>query len=199
MGTKLLLLEEAAYLIFLNASSAPNITGAQLLRDFSWLLAMCFTFAGIVCIWPIIWDLEERIPIQAWWMSSLGTAYFGLLIVTLDWMLVSSGYLSRVRGQLLPITTVVGGLIFAFVIYGTIEGLIMGTTEEPAIKAVLTATEPGNDEACAVCMGGYTDAVALPCQHVFCRDCIGMALEKKSRCPVCNKRYKQSWRRRVFG
>eukprot|EP00930_Biecheleria_cincta_P072098 TRINITY_DN59546_c0_g1_i1.p1 TRINITY_DN59546_c0_g1~~TRINITY_DN59546_c0_g1_i1.p1 ORF type:complete len:341 (-),score=66.73 TRINITY_DN59546_c0_g1_i1:213-1235(-) len=41
---------------------------------------------------------------------------------------------------------------------------------------------------CPICTEVYADPVfssGRPCQHVFCRDCIGEALDRRSSCPVC--------------
>ncbi len=38
---------------------------------------------------------------------------------------------------------------------------------------------------CPICCEYVDDAVAPPCQHLFCRKCIVHAIERKSTCPVC--------------
>lgn len=41
---------------------------------------------------------------------------------------------------------------------------------------------------CPICTDVFADPVfssGRPCQHVFCRDCIGEALDRRERCPVC--------------
>jgi C4-type Zn-finger protein len=38
---------------------------------------------------------------------------------------------------------------------------------------------------CPICSEYVVDAVTPPCDHLFCRKCIVLAIERKSTCPVC--------------
>uniref|UniRef100_A0A8B9JA24 RING-type domain-containing protein n=1 Tax=Astyanax mexicanus TaxID=7994 RepID=A0A8B9JA24_ASTMX len=50
---------------------------------------------------------------------------------------------------------------------------------------------------CSVCLGGFTDPVILPCEHLFCRQCILKHLQKnknpfrEARCPDCRNTFRQ--------
>ena len=38
---------------------------------------------------------------------------------------------------------------------------------------------------CAICLGLYKDPRALPCQHVFCNQCLQEWLKVNQKCPKC--------------
>uniref|UniRef100_A0A8C5Q1X9 Uncharacterized protein n=1 Tax=Leptobrachium leishanense TaxID=445787 RepID=A0A8C5Q1X9_9ANUR len=47
---------------------------------------------------------------------------------------------------------------------------------------------------CSICLNIYTDPVTLPCEHSFCRTCIGKALDMQEvsgayRCPECRAKF----------
>lgn len=47
---------------------------------------------------------------------------------------------------------------------------------------------------CTICLDIYTDPVALPCQHTFCRDCVESILTRIGQavaipCPICRKEF----------
>ncbi len=45
---------------------------------------------------------------------------------------------------------------------------------------------------CPVCLGDFTDPVSLPCEHVFCRQCIISYLESHEgahKCPECRQNF----------
>uniref|UniRef100_A0A3B1IDY4 RING-type domain-containing protein n=1 Tax=Astyanax mexicanus TaxID=7994 RepID=A0A3B1IDY4_ASTMX len=50
---------------------------------------------------------------------------------------------------------------------------------------------------CSVCLGGFTDPVILPCEHLFCRQCILKHLQenknpfREARCPDCRNTFRQ--------
>lgn len=42
------------------------------------------------------------------------------------------------------------------------------------------------DESCCICMDNLTNPKKLTCGHIFCKECIDMALKHKPACPSCN-------------
>ncbi|XP_042561763.1 RING finger and transmembrane domain-containing protein 2 isoform X2 [Clupea harengus] len=44
-------------------------------------------------------------------------------------------------------------------------------------------TEAG--DVCAICQSEFRDPVALPCQHVFCEDCLCQWFDRERTCPLC--------------
>ncbi|CAK70952.1 unnamed protein product (macronuclear) [Paramecium tetraurelia] len=42
-------------------------------------------------------------------------------------------------------------------------------------------------ENCSICFEDFEDPVKLPCNHIFCRDCIVVALEQRQSCPICRR------------
>lgn len=53
----------------------------------------------------------------------------------------------------------------------------------PEMQANIKAFE--KELKCPICFEYVDDAVAPPCHHLFCRQCIVHAIERKSTCPVC--------------
>ncbi|CAD8212275.1 unnamed protein product [Paramecium octaurelia] len=42
-------------------------------------------------------------------------------------------------------------------------------------------------ENCSICFEDYVDPIKLPCNHIFCRECIVVALEQRQSCPICRR------------
>ena len=53
----------------------------------------------------------------------------------------------------------------------------------PSSRALLRAVR--KDLCCPICLDVYSDPVALPCAHIFCRSCFQRALQRHLVCPLC--------------
>lgn len=83
-----------------------------------------------------------------------------------------------------------------YVIYVSIHDLI---AEEMATSSgeddPLVRTQIRDLIECTICLDIYTDPVALPCQHTFCRDCVDSILTTGGQpmdqipCPICRKEF----------
>ena len=66
---------------------------------------------------------------------------------------------------------------------------------------VTISNESEDDEKwkCPICCERLKKPTLTYCGHIFCRDCIKTWLERKSKCPMCNRVLRQSELIRVYG
>lgn len=42
-----------------------------------------------------------------------------------------------------------------------------------------------NENNCPICQDSFKNAIVLPCNHIFCEECVVIWLEKENTCPIC--------------
>jgi hypothetical protein len=172
----------------------------QILLDLAWLAILSVANAlAMMYLWPIIIRINRR-PEHTLLDTALGMGIVGLLFTILDWLLLAYDRVSRIKGYLLPITSAVA-ILWAFaipvilmaVIYigfrwvsGKINRILDKKKSVDMIRT-LKATAAPTDEVCGICMDDFAKPMALPCRHVFCNDCIRLALNKRPACPICGR------------
>ena len=58
-----------------------------------------------------------------------------------------------------------------------------------AISKILQKTTAPKDDVCAVCRDDFRNPVKLPCQHIYCEECIRLSLSDCNSCPYCKREY----------
>lgn len=68
--------------------------------------------------------------------------------------------------------------------------------QESALAKLFRLWHSGEYEECAICLDCFTDPVATPCAHMYCRACIERYLRSgSSACPLC----RAGWKFRFVG
>ncbi len=45
--------------------------------------------------------------------------------------------------------------------------------------------EAGTGNECSICQDRFSNPIKLPCDHIFCEDCVAEWLERENTCPLC--------------
>lgn len=43
-------------------------------------------------------------------------------------------------------------------------------------------------EECSICKDSFKNPISLPCDHIFCDECISEWFEKENTCPLCRSK-----------
>ena len=172
----------------------------QILLDLAWLAILSFT-TGVTMkrVWPIILRTSTD-PQHTIYEASIGIGVYGLLLTILDWLLLAYHRVSRIKGHLLPITTATAilwmttipllSIVCIYMSYRWIStkiNRVLDKRKSADMAQALKATTAPIDEVCGVCMDDFAKPMALPCRHIFCNECIRLALEKRPACPMCGR------------
>lgn len=118
----------------------------------------------------------------------------------MDRHFLSEGLYTRLKGGLLPLTTIWAGVRTTIVPWSVIVTMeTIGRLAKPkkiktsVLNKILLPCAAPEDEVCGICKDDeFESPMELPCHHIFCNDCIRLALEARSVCPMCGKQYGQS-------
>ena len=172
----------------------------QVVLDLAWLAALSLAI-GIIMkhVWPIIFGSSSN-PQHTIYETSIGIGMYGLLLTYLDWLLLAYNRISRIKGYLPPITTTTAilwmstipllSMAFIYLSFQWISAKvhrILDKKKSADMMKMLKATAAPTDEVCGICMDDFATPMALPCRHVFCNECIRLALEKRPACPICGR------------
>ncbi|KAJ3678293.1 hypothetical protein LUZ60_002096 [Juncus effusus] len=71
---------------------------------------------------------------------------------------------------------------------------------DPAIIPQSSSSQPAKEPTfnCPVCMNPLTEPSSTICGHIFCKECITMAIKAQKKCPTCRRKLNASNFHRVY-
>jgi hypothetical protein len=168
-------------------------------QDIAWLAFLSLAMGtAMTQIWALILR-HPRLPLKGLLKTTVRTFFFGIPVTLLDRILESEGYLTRLNGRFPPIITilavlqmtVIPGVVWMVFLTGTRMPTLLSRKKmnEAAMNRILWSCRAPTEEVCVICRGDFDQAVELPCRHVFCDDCIRLALRARGACPICSRKY----------